>query len=339
MEPGLLQTFAENPALFIGTCGALGLMIGSFLNVVIHRLPIMMDNELRAECAALAAEDAPPEQAPEAGTPAMQSAFDLVAPEGAGAEIVQRTPEPSPEPTHFNLIVPRSACPKCKARISAIQNIPVISWLVLRGRCANCKSSISARYPLVELATGILSAFIAWHFGFGFTTVAALAFTWFLIALTMIDFDTQYLPDALTYPLLWLGLIVSLWHPAWGEGAMPVGPRDSIIGAVAGYLSLWCVYWAFKLLTGKEGMGYGDFKLLAALGAWLGAPYLVAIILMSSIVGALIGILLLVVGKLANKDIPMPFGPYLAGAGLLCLALNPVMVPAIVPIAFPFGAR
>jgi leader peptidase (prepilin peptidase)/N-methyltransferase len=319
MEPGLLQTFAENPALFIGTCGALGLMIGSFLNVVIHRLPIMMDNELRAECAALAAEDAPPEVAPqETETPAMQSAFDLVAPQGAGAEIAQRTPEPSPEPAHFNLIVPRSACPKCKAPISAIQNIPLISWLVLRGRCANCKSSISARYPLVELATGILSAFIAWRFGFGVAAVAALAFTWFLIALTMIDFDTQYLPDALTYPLLWLGLIVSLWHPAWGEGAIPVGPRDSIIGAVAGYLSLWCVYWAFKLLTGKEGMGYGDFKLFAALGAWLGWQMLLPIIVLASGVGAIIGIVVMIRQR-KGRDTVIAFGPFLAIAGWVAL--------------------
>jgi leader peptidase (prepilin peptidase)/N-methyltransferase len=319
MEPGLLQTFAENPALFIGTCGALGLMIGSFLNVVIHRLPIMMDNELRAECAALAAEDAPPEVAPqETETSAMQSAFDLVAPQGAGAEIAQRTPEPSPEPAHFNLIVPRSACPKCKAPISAIQNIPLISWLVLRGRCANCKSSISARYPLVELATGILSAFIAWRFGFGVAAVAALAFTWFLIALTMIDFDTQYLPDALTYPLLWLGLIVSLWHPAWGEGAIPVGPRDSIIGAVAGYLSLWCVYWAFKLLTGKEGMGYGDFKLFAALGAWLGWQMLLPIIVLASGVGAIIGIVVMIRQR-KGRDTVIAFGPFLAIAGWVAL--------------------
>ena len=224
-----LDTLARHPALFIGCCGVLGLLIGSFLNVVIHRLPIMMDNELRAECAALAGTD------------------DFT-------------------PPTFNLVVPRSACPACKAPITALQNIPVVSWLALRGKCANCKTRISARYPLVELATGVLSAFIAWRFGFGANAVAALAFTWLLISLTMIDFDTQLLPDALTYPLLWLGLIYSLWHPAWAPGAAAVGPRDSIIGAVAGYLSLWSVYWAFKLITGKEGMGYGDFKLFAALG-------------------------------------------------------------------------
>ncbi len=322
MEPGLLQTFAENPALFIGTCGALGLMIGSFLNVVIHRLPIMMDNELRAECAALAAEDAPPEAAPpETETPAMQSAFDLAAPEGAAPEVSAPEavdPAPLPEPASFNLIVPRSACPKCKAPITALQNIPVVSWLALRGKCANCKSPIGARYPLVELATGILSAFVAWRFGFGVAAVAALAFTWFLIALTMIDFDTQYLPDALTYPLLWLGLIVSLWHPAWGEGAIPVGPRDSIIGAVAGYLSLWGVYWAFKLLTGKEGMGYGDFKLFAALGAWLGWQMLLPIIVLASGVGAIIGIVVMIRQR-KGRDTVIAFGPFLAIAGWVAL--------------------
>jgi leader peptidase (prepilin peptidase)/N-methyltransferase len=312
MESGLLQTFADNPALFIGTCGVLGLMIGSFLNVVIHRLPIMMDNELRAECAALAAEDAPPE----AELPTLQAAFDLGTPENSSVAVAE--PAHSPASTPFNLIVPRSACPKCKAPITAIQNIPVISWLALGGKCANCQTPISARYPLVELATGILSAFIAWRFGFGVTTVAALAFTWLLIALTMIDFDTQYLPDALTYPLLWLGLIVSLWHPAWGEGAIPLGPRDSIIGAVAGYLSLWGVYWAFKWLTGKEGMGYGDFKLFAALGAWLGWQMLLPIIVLASGVGAIIGIVVMI-RQHRGRDTVIAFGPFLAIAGWVAL--------------------
>src|SRR6185436_11188338 len=189
-----LAILAAQPALFIGICVALGLMIGSFLNVVIHRVPIMMDNELRADCAELAGTQAPPQP-------------------------------------KFNVIIPRSACPKCKAPITALQNIPVVSWLVLRGKCANCQAPISKRYPLVEFATGLLSGFVAWHFGFGMLAMAALAFTWFLIALTMIDFDTQYLPDSLTYPLLWLGLLVSLWHPAWAAGATPIGPRESILGA------------------------------------------------------------------------------------------------------------
>jgi leader peptidase (prepilin peptidase) / N-methyltransferase len=311
VDTGFLHLLATGPWLLIGTCGVLGLLIGSFLNVVIHRMPIMMDNELRAECAALAAADAPPED-----VPAMQSSFDLVAPEGTGVE--PAGPAPSTEPAPFNLVVPRSACPKCKAPITALQNIPLISWLLLRGKCANCRTPISARYPLVELATGILSAFVAWRFGFGAVTVGALVFTWFLIALTMIDFDTQYLPDALTYPLLWLGLIMSLWHPVWGEGAIPVGPRDSIVGAVAGYLSLWSVYWAFKLLTGKEGMGYGDFKLLAALGAWLGWQMLLPIIVLASGVGAIVGVVVMIRQR-KGRDTVIAFGPFLAIAGWIAL--------------------
>jgi leader peptidase (prepilin peptidase)/N-methyltransferase len=283
---GFFELFAAYPAAFVGCCALLGLLIGSFLNVVIHRVPIMMDNELRAECTALSLE------------------------EGAESEASASPP--------FNLIVPRSACPKCKAPITAVQNIPVVSWLALRGKCANCKAPISARYPLIEFVTGVLSAFIAWRFGFGIPAVAALAFTWLLIALTMIDFDTQFLPDSLTYPLLWLGLIISLWHPAWGEGATPVGPRDSIIGAVAGYLSLWCVYWAFKLLTGKEGMGYGDFKLFAALGAWLGATMLLPIIIFASGVGAVFGVVIMIRQR-KGRDTQMAFGPFLAIAGWIAL--------------------
>jgi leader peptidase (prepilin peptidase) / N-methyltransferase len=276
-----LDTLAASPALYIGCCVALGLMVGSFLNVVIYRVPVMMDNALRAECAELAG--SPPEEAPP-----------------------------------FNFVVPRSACPKCKAPITALQNIPVASWLALRGKCASCRAPISARYPAVELATGLLSGFIAWHFGFGGLALAALAFTWLLIALTMIDFDTQYLPDQLTYPLLWLGLIVSLWHPAWSPGAAAIGPRESIIGAVAGYLSLWSVYWAFKLLTGKEGMGYGDFKLLAALGAWLGWQMLLPIIVLASGVGAIVGGVIMV-RKRKGADMQLAFGPFLAIAGWLAL--------------------
>jgi leader peptidase (prepilin peptidase)/N-methyltransferase len=279
----ILEPLAASPALFIAFTVVLGLLIGSFLNVVIYRVPIMMDNALRAECATLA----DPE-------------VTLVA-----------TPK-------FNLVEPRSACPACKAPITALQNIPVVSWLVLGRMCANCKTPISARYPLVELATGVLSGFIAWYFGFGATALAALAFTWILIALTMIDFDTQFLPDQLTYPLLWLGLIVSLWHPVWSEGAAPVLPGDSIVGAVAGYLSLWSVYWAFKLITGKEGMGYGDFKLFAALGAWLGWKMLLPIILFASLVGAVFGIVIMIRQR-KGKDTQIAFGPFLAIAGWLAL--------------------
>src|SRR6186713_2755186 len=283
----LLEPLAAYPALFIGFTVVLGLLIGSFLNVVIYRVPIMMDNALRAECAALA------DHAANAGT----------------------TPAQGPP---FNLMVPRSACPACKAPITAMQNIPVVSWLALGRKCANCKTPISARYPLVELFTGIASGFVAWRFGYGGTALAALAFTWFLIALTMIDFDTQYLPDQLTYPLLWLGLIGSLWHPVWGEGAAPVTPRDSIIGAAAGYLSLWSVYWAFKLITGKEGMGYGDFKLFAALGAWMGWMMLLPIIIFASAVGAIFGVVVMIRQR-KGKDTQIAFGPFLAIAGWIAL--------------------
>jgi leader peptidase (prepilin peptidase) / N-methyltransferase len=282
----LIQTLAENPALYIGVCVFVGLMVGSFLNVVIHRLPVMMDNELRAECAALASGD---------------------------SEL--------PAPPKYNLIVPRSACPACKAPITAAQNVPVVSWLLLRGKCANCKTRISKRYPLVELATAVLTGFVAWRFGFGAAGFAAIVFTWLLIALTMIDFDTQFLPDALTYPLLWLGLLVSLSHPVWAAGAEPVTPRDAVIGAAAGYLSLWSFYWLFKLLTGKEGMGYGDFKLFAALGAWMGWQMLLPIIIFSSMVGAILGIAL-ILRRRAGRSTQIAFGPFLAIAGWLALVVG-----------------
>jgi leader peptidase (prepilin peptidase)/N-methyltransferase len=290
----ILESLAAYPAFFIGLTVVLGLLIGSFLNVVIYRVPIMMDNALRAECAALVDHVADP--------------------------AVSTAQEPP-----FNLMVPRSACPACKAPITALQNIPVVSWLALGRKCANCKSPISARYPLVEAATGILSGFIAWHYGYGGTALAALAFTWFLIALTMIDFDTQYLPDQLTYPLLWLGLIGSLWHPVWGDGAAPVTPRDSIIGAAAGYLSLWSVYWAFKLITGKEGMGYGDFKLFAALGAWMGWMMLLPIIVFASGVGAIFGVVIMIRQR-KGKDTQIAFGPFLAIAGWFALIFGNAVV-------------
>jgi leader peptidase (prepilin peptidase) / N-methyltransferase len=336
-----LDTLAAHPALYIGCCTALGLMIGSFLNVVIYRVPIMMDNALRDECeelhrfdaanAALAAGSASaPSPAPEA---AAEVAAEAV-PEAA-TEPVAAAEAPPPRPP-FNFVVPRSACPHCKAQITALQNVPVVSWLALRGKCANCKAPISARYPSVELATGVLSGFIAWHFGFGGLALAALAFTWLLIALTMIDFDTQYLPDQLTYPLLWLGLIVSLWHPAWAPGADPVGPADSIKGAVAGYLSLWSVYWLFKLVTGKEGMGYGDFKLFAALGAWLGWKMLLPIIVFASGVGAVIG-LVLMIRRQKGKEMQIAFGPFLAIAGWLALVFGHEIVARYFALFTPHG--
>jgi leader peptidase (prepilin peptidase)/N-methyltransferase len=281
------ELLAASPALFTGACLVLGLMVGSFLNVVIYRLPVMLDREWRAQCAELAADD------PHATTAA-----------------------PGPR-ERFNLLVPRSACPSCKAPITALQNIPLISWAFLRGRCARCGAGISLRYPLVELLTGILSAWVAAQFGFGFPALAALILTWFLIALAVIDIDHQLLPDSLTLPLLWLGLTLSLWGPQ-GGAPVPVDVRSSLGGAVAGYLSLWSVYHLFRLVTGKEGMGYGDFKLFAALGAWLGWQMLLPVILIAAVVGALVGIALLTLRR-QSRATPIAFGPFLAAAGWLVL--------------------
>lgn len=260
--------------------GLLGLLIGSFLNVVIHRIPKMLENEMRHECACLDLAD------------------DAIIP---------------PVP-HYNLVVPRSACPNCGHMITALENIPVLSWLFLRGRCRECKVPISVRYPLVELLTGFLSAWVIWQFGVTFAAVGALILTWYLIALFFIDADTYLLPDSLTLPLMWLGLLFNL------NGAY-VPLNEAVIGAVAGYLSLWSVFWLFKLLTGKEGMGYGDFKLLAALGAWLGWKALPAIILLSSVAGAVLGIVMILLAR-HGWGKPMPFGPYLALAGFSALLLG-----------------
>jgi leader peptidase (prepilin peptidase)/N-methyltransferase len=288
----LVAAFAGSPALLVGAVLLLGLLVGSFLNVVIHRVPIMLDREWRAECERLALEAQP------------QAQGQVQAP-AAGAE-------------PYNLVVPRSACPACRAPITALQNIPVVSWLALRGKCANCGTGISARYPLVELLTGLMSAAVAWKFGFGWPMLAALVLTWYLVALTFIDLDTQLLPDSLTLPLLWIGLVLSLWAADAGGAAVPVEPRTALIGASAGYLSLWSVYWLFKLTTGKEGMGYGDFKLLAALGAWLGWKMILPIVLCSALVGAVVGgALMLRLGR--DRSVPIAFGPYLAAAGWLML--------------------
>jgi len=278
------DTLATSPALFIACCVALGLLVGSFLNVVIYRLPIILENGWRAECRDLAG-------------------------------------EPPVESAKFNLVVPRSACPGCKAPITAVQNIPVVSWLVLRGKCANCKTPISARYPLVELLTGIASGLVAWRFGYGMLALAGLWFTWALIALTFIDLDTHLLPDNLTYPLLWLGLLLATTNPVWAPGASPVTPSDSILGAVAGYLSLWSLYWLFLLIMKKEGMGYGDFKLFAAFGAWFGWKMLLPIILFASCVGSVIGLFILYRQR-KGIDTHIPFGPYLAMAGWLFLLVG-----------------
>jgi leader peptidase (prepilin peptidase)/N-methyltransferase len=284
----VLDLLAGSPATFIAVCGVLGLLVGSFLNVVIHRMPVMLDRQWRAQAAEIEGRELPPEP-------------------------------------RYNLIAPRSACPGCKAPITAAHNIPVISWLFLRGKCASCGKRISARYPLVELLTGIASALVAWRFGFGWACVAGLVLTWFLIALTFIDVDTQLLPDDLTLPLLWIGILVSLTLPHVEGARLPVDLRSSVIGAIAGYLSLWSVYHLFRIVTGKEGMGYGDFKLLAALGAWLGWQMLLPIILGAAGVGAVLGIAMIVTGQ-RDRGIPMAFGPYLAAAGWLALMFGPELV-------------
>jgi leader peptidase (prepilin peptidase)/N-methyltransferase len=280
----IIELLSTSPALFLTAVGLLGLTIGSFLNVVIYRLPLMMEREWQAHCAEIAEQDTATQDA-------------------------QETSNKSEE--KFNLSTPRSRCPHCGHAITALENIPVLSYLWLRGRCSGCAAKISIRYPIIELTTALLSIAVAWHFGFGWPALAALFFTWALIALTMIDFDHQLLPDSITLPFLWLGLGLSLWQ-------IFVDSPTAIIGAIAGYLSLWTVYWGFKLITGKEGMGYGDFKLLALLGAWMGWQMLPVIILLSSAVGAVVGIALIVV-RGRDRNIPIPFGPYLATAGWIAL--------------------
>ncbi len=296
----IADLYAADPALFAGSVFVLGLVVGSFLNVVIYRLPVMLDRDWRAQAADYVASTSAP------GTP------DPAAPEPAAPEPAAAAPE------RFDLIVPRSACPHCRAPITAWQNIPVISWLVLRGRCAACKAPISARYPVVELATGILSAWAAWHFGFGAAAACAVALTWVLIALTGIDLDHQLLPDNITLPMLWAGLLAAVAIGPIEGSALPVSPRDAIIGAAAGYLSLWLVFHAFRLITGKEGMGYGDFKLFAALGAWMGWKILPLIILLSAGTGAVLGIAMIVL-RGRDRAAPIPFGPYLAAAGWIAM--------------------
>jgi leader peptidase (prepilin peptidase)/N-methyltransferase len=270
----LIDSLQSAPALFITFSAIIGIMAGSFLNVVIHRLPKMMEQAWHQQCAEL-----------HGGT-----THNLPA---------------------FNLVTPRSICPQCGHRISVLENIPVISYLFLRGYCSQCHTRISLRYPIVEVLTGAMSGFTAWHFGFGLPAIAALIFIWAMIALTFIDLDMQLLPDTITLPLLWIGLLFNL-----GNGFIDI--RSAIIGSVAGYLILWTVYWCFKLITGKEGMGYGDFKLLAAIGAWLGWQMLPLVILFSSFVGGIIGIFLIILKK-HQRSTTIPFGPYLAGGGLIAL--------------------
>jgi leader peptidase (prepilin peptidase)/N-methyltransferase len=305
----LAEIFSSTPWLFVTCVFLLSLLIGSFLNVVIHRLPIMLDREWRKQAREILAEPA----ADAGGQPVEASA----AHQGDTAS--------SAKEERFNLLVPRSRCPKCNAEIKAHQNIPVVSYLLLGGKCANCGAKISPRYPIVELATAILSAAVAWRFGWHWQTLAALAFTWSLIALTVIDLDHTLLPDVITVPLLWLGLLLSLaWHPGITSPA-PSDPYSAIIGAAAGYMSLWSVYWAFKLITGKEGMGYGDFKLFGALGAWMGWQMLPLVLLLSAFTGAVVGIALIVL-RGRDRNIPIPFGPYLAAAGWIALMWGPNIV-------------
>lgn len=279
--PVFVRLLQESPPFFAALAGILGLAVGSFLNVVIHRLPKMLEREWKAQC----------------------------------DELSGRQPEPAPR---YNLIAPRSACPHCGHKIGALENIPIVSYLLLRGKCKGCGAPISPRYPVVEAISGVLSAFAAWHLGFGAAGVGALALIWALLALTVIDLDTQLLPDAITMPLLWLGLLVNLAFGAFAD------LESAVIGAVAGYLVLWSVYWLFKLATGKEGMGYGDFKLLGALGAWLGWQMLPLVILLSSVVGAAVGIGLIVAAR-HGRNVPIPFGPYLAGGGLIALLWGPAL--------------
>ncbi|HUJ87064.1 MAG TPA: A24 family peptidase [Burkholderiales bacterium] len=290
---GALSGLAQ-PHFVPWIAAVLGLCIGSFLNVVIHRLPKMMEREWRAQCA----EIGPPTGTPEA---------------------------PAADPERFNLVLPRSRCPKCGHGITALENIPVISWLVLRGRCSACAAPISARYPVVELAAGAAAAYATWRYGFSLAALGAMAFCWVMIALAFIDLDTQLLPDDLTLPLLWGGLAINL-----GGTFAPL--HSAVIGAIVGYLSLWLVYWAFKLATGKEGMGFGDFKLLAAIGAWLGWQALPLVILLSSVVGAAAGISLMVFTR-RGRDHPIPFGPYLAAAGLIALFWGAEITQRWLPLA------
>jgi leader peptidase (prepilin peptidase)/N-methyltransferase len=273
---------AVPPLFLIVAAGLLGLLVGSFLNVVIHRLPRMMEYD-------------------------------------EANYLAELRDEPLPHPDRYNLMVPRSACPHCGHQIAAWENVPVVSYLFLRGKCSACKAPISVRYPLVELATAVLTGLAMWHFGPTVQALAAIVMVWSLVALTMIDADTQLLPDQITLPLLWLGLLLNL------NGAFaPLA--DAVIGAAAGYLLLWSVYWLFKLVRGKEGMGYGDFKLMGALGAWFGWQALPALVLLSSVMGAVFGIVLLVVRR-QGRETPFPFGPFIAGAGLIVLFFGADVLP------------
>ncbi|MFQ6576514.1 prepilin peptidase [Pseudomonas sp. UM16] len=271
----LMDTLASQPLLYLGFALLLGLIVGSFLNVLVHRLPIMLQRQWQVEA---------------------REVLDL--PDEAASE-------------RYNLCLPASQCPQCGHRIRPWENIPVVSYLLLQGRCSSCRSAISVRYPLVELGCAALTVFVAWHLGASNSTVAVLLFSWGLLAMSLIDIEHRLLPDVLVLPLLWLGLLVNAFE-------MFVPLEDAVWGAVVGYLSLWSVFWLFKLITGKEGMGYGDFKLLALIGAWGGWQVLPLTLLSSSVLGAVIGLIMLRVKGL-KASTPIPFGPYLAISGWIAL--------------------
>ena len=287
--------------------GLFGLIVGSFLNVVIYRLPVMLQRDWEQQCREMLAESDGP-----------------VSPEAVGQTATEVAET-------FNLVTPRSRCSACGTPIKGYQNIPLVSYLFLKGRCATCGEHISMRYPLIEMLTGILSALVATHFGYSIECAAALILLWSLIALSVIDLDHQLLPDIITLPLMWLGLGLSLFSHGDGNPIF-VGPQDAIIGAIAGYLSLWSIYQGFKLVTGKEGMGYGDFKLLAALGAWLGWQMLFLIVILSAIVG-LVAALGMIVFRGHDRQVPIPFGPYLAVAGFIALIWGPRLIDGYMSVS------
>jgi len=286
------QVLQSHPAIFISIIGILGLLVGSFINVVAHRVPIMMRRTWRKEC----------------------------------QEYLEINTDNESDDQRFDLVKPDSHCPTCHHAIRAYENIPVISYIALKGRCANCNTRISLRYPAVELFAALTSAIVAWHFGYSLQTAFALLLTWGLISASLIDLDHQLLPDSITLPLLWLGLFISLF-------GIFTDTRSSIIGAISGWLALWLVYIIFKRITGKEGMGFGDFKLLAALGAWLGWQVLPAIVLLASLVGAMAGITMMVFFNHA-RSAPIPFGPYLAAAGWIALLWGEDLINYYLSLAF-----
>jgi leader peptidase (prepilin peptidase)/N-methyltransferase len=282
----LLDYLAASPAALILVCVLFGLLVGSFLNVVIHRIPKMMEATWRQEAREL---------------------------------LEQPAPKGEETPPIFNLVTPGSHCPHCNHRIRWYENVPVVSWALLKGRCSGCKAAISKRYPIIELLTALVAGLCAWRFGYDPWLIFMLYGSFTLLALAVIDLDTTLLPDDLTYPLLWAGLLAAVM------GISPVSLPDAVIGAMAGYLALWSLYWVFKLLTGKEGMGYGDFKLLAALGAWLGWQYLPVVVLLSSVVGLVFAVSMMASGSV-KRDQGIPFGPYLAIAGWIALLWGEVIV-------------